>query len=161
MVCRKASRLDAKCSSEFARRCRACRCQLRLEKSSWHSRCSGIRSLVSLARPKLHHFAAGLLVFAAAATSAHAQNLKSLRLQVDNDWFLFWRPSTNRPDNNYTHGNVARAVFNVAPNWTRFGRPDCSAARHISPIPSSCVQSFFNFSQLIFTPTIDAPMPLP
>lgn len=116
---------------------------------------------MSLARPALHRFLATLLICAAPVAAAHAQTLKSLRLQVDNDWFLFWRPSTNRPDDNYTHGNVARAVFNVAPRWTRLGRPDCAAARHISPAATSCVQSFFNFSQLIFTPTVDAPMPIP
>jgi lipid A 3-O-deacylase len=116
---------------------------------------------VSLARPAFQRFVAALLVFATPATAAHAQSLKSLRLQVDNDWFLFWRPSTNRPDDNYTHGNFARAVFNTAPRWARFGRSDCSAARHISPAPTACVQSFFNLTQQIFTPTIDAPMPIP
>jgi hypothetical protein len=81
------------------------------------------RLLVSLAKRGLSYFVAALLVVATPTPAAHAQSLKSLRLQVDNDWFLFWRPSTNRPDDNYTHGNLARAVFNTAPRWASFGRP--------------------------------------
>jgi hypothetical protein len=74
--------------------------------------------------------AVACFALAAAARSSSAQTLEALRLQTDNDYFDFWLPQHDRPDNQYTHGQIVRALLNVAPSWARGGRPV-----HDSPTP--------------------------
>jgi hypothetical protein len=108
-----------------------------------------------------YHIIAAVILLAPLAPGASAQEMESLRMQVDNDWFDFWRRSVDRPDENYTAGQGFRVVFDAAPRWMRFGRPDCASARRISPVPAACVQTVGSLTQQIFTPTHDSPMPVP
>jgi hypothetical protein len=96
-----------------------------------------------------------------AALPLGAQNLESFRFQVDNDWFDFSMKSVDRPDDNYTHGQLIRAVLNTAPKWVLHGRPSCAAARRATagPLPT-CVQTYINVNQQMFTPTDDSPRPV-
>jgi hypothetical protein len=96
-----------------------------------------------------------------AAFPLGAQNLESFRFQVDNDWFDFSIRSVDRPDDNYTHGQLIRAVLNTAPKWVRFGRPSCATAlRAANGHLPTCVQTYINLTQQMFTPTDDAPGPV-
>jgi lipid A 3-O-deacylase len=104
---------------------------------------------------------AALFLLAPLGAEARAQDLEGFRFQVDNDWFDFWQRSVDRPDDNYTHGQVIRAVFDAAPRWVRFGHPDCSSARHTSATLTACIQAFATITQQIFTPTEDSPIPVP
>jgi len=93
------------------------------------------------------------------APVARAQQMESLRMQVDNDWFDFWQRSVDRPDENYTAGQGFRIVFDATPRWARFGYADCSTARRTPPT-NACVQTFVSVMQQIYTPTNDSPMPV-
>ena len=101
-----------------------------------------------------------LVVLTLMATPASAQTLSGVAFQVDNDYFDFWMPSRDRPDDNYTHGQLLRTVFNTAPRWARGHIPSCSGLLNASATPKICAQSFLTVSQEIFTPTNDAPMPI-
>ena len=102
-----------------------------------------------------------LFAVAIAAFPLEAQNLESFRFQVDNDWFDFSIKSVDRPDDNYTHGQLIRAVLNSAPKWVLLGRPSCATARRTTagPLPV-CVQTYINVNQQMFTPTRDSPQPV-
>src|SRR6185503_6164063 len=102
-----------------------------------------------------------LLAGVLAGSPLGAQNLESFRFQVDNDWFDFSARSVDRPDDNYTHGQLIRAVLNSAPRWLLFGRPSCAAAIRATagPLPT-CVQTYINLNQQMFTPTDDSPRPV-
>ncbi|HUQ20167.1 MAG TPA: lipid A deacylase LpxR family protein [Gemmatimonadaceae bacterium] len=98
-----------------------------------------------------------LLIIAAIATqSVQAQMLQSFRFQVDNDWFDFSMPSVERPDDNYTHGQTARAVLNIAPRWMRFGRPECLETLKVTGKTPACVQSSAAIVNQMYTPTNDS-----
>lgn len=101
-----------------------------------------------------------LAVFLAVATPTSAQTLSGVTFQVDNDYFDFWMPGNERPDDNYTHGQLLRTVFNMAPAWTRRGVPGCDELLASSASPGRCAKSFLTISQEIFTPTHDAPTPV-
>ncbi|MDP9176433.1 MAG: lipid A deacylase LpxR family protein [Gemmatimonadota bacterium] len=101
-----------------------------------------------------------LAVFFAMAVPTSAQTLSGVTFQVDNDYFDFWMPGRERPDDNYTHGQLLRTVFNVAPAWMRRGVPSCGESLVSSTSPNRCVQSFLTISQEIFTPTHDTPTPV-
>lgn len=102
-----------------------------------------------------------LAVFAVLATPISAQSVSGVTFQVDNDYFDFWLPERERPDDNYTHGQLLRMVFNVAPAWARRSVPSCSESLASPASPNRCAQSFLTISQEIFTPTNDSPMPVP
>jgi hypothetical protein len=104
--------------------------------------------------------AAVLAATVIAALPLEAQNLETFRFQVDNDWFDFSIRSVDRPDDNYTHGQLIRAVWNSAPPWLLLGRPSCAAAVRVAtgPLPV-CVQSYLNLNQQMYTPTDDSPSP--
>jgi hypothetical protein len=106
-------------------------------------------------------YAVAFIVNAAVVVPSHAQNLESLRLQMDNDWFDFWQRSVDRPDDNYTAGNYWRAVFNSAPRWALFGQVDCATVRRKLAPPMACVESFVAVTQKMFTPTNDSFDPAP
>jgi hypothetical protein len=91
---------------------------------------------------------------------AAGQSLAALRFQLDNDYFDFWLPGRERPDNDYTHGIVARAVFNAVPRWARGGHTECGEAPS-TPRAQACVQSFISAGQHMFTPINDSPEPVP
>src|SRR5687767_12587526 len=101
-----------------------------------------------------------LAVVFALATPTSAQTLSGVTFQVDNDYFDFWLPGNERPDDNYTHGQILRAVFNMSPAWTRRGVPSCGEVLSSAVSPSRCAKSFLTISQKIFTPTHDAPSPV-
>ena len=105
-----------------------------------------------------YHLAAALFVLAPLGSGA--QEMASLRMQVDNDWFDFWQRSVDRPDENYTAGQGFRLVFDAAPKWMRFGQPSCATARR-SPPAGTCVQTLTSLMQYIWNPTHDSPMPVP
>jgi lipid A 3-O-deacylase len=86
--------------------------------------------------------------------------LSGVTFQVDNDYFDFWMPGRDRPDDNYTHGQLLRTVFNAAPSWARRGVPSCAESLNSSAPSKNCAQGFWTISQEIFTPTHDSPMPV-
>src|SRR5688572_33471792 len=104
-------------------------------------------------------FTGVLAVFFALATPTSAQTLSGVTFQVDNDYFDFWMPGNERPDDNYTHGQVLRTVLNTAPAWTRRGVPSCGEVLASPRSPDRCAKSFLTISQEIFTPTHDTPTP--
>ncbi len=97
-----------------------------------------------------------------AAVEAPAQGhaLAGVRLRMENDYFDFWLPSENRPDDNYTHGAASALLLNRVPHWARGGRPVCSGNHPEAWATASCVQSVVTISQQIFNPTIDSPTPV-
>ena len=107
-----------------------------------------------------NHLIAVAILLAPLTPVARAQEMSSLRMQVDNDWFDFWQRSVDRPDENYTAGQGFRIVFDAAPRWMRFHQADCASARRLSPTPSACVQTVVSLMQQIWNPTHDSPMPV-
>ena len=104
---------------------------------------------------------AASIVFFSTGELASAQTLAGFRFQVDNDYFDFWIPSHDRPDDDYTHGAVMRAVFNSAPHWARGRRADCASAQPSPEKAVGCAQTFLGLFQEIFTPPHDSTMPIP
>lgn len=98
-----------------------------------------------------------LLIFIAISSqTAQGQTLQSFRFQVDNDWFDFSMRSVDRPDDNYTHGQTARAILNTAPKWMLFGRPRCADALKAAEKTGTCVQSSAAIVNQMYTPTNDS-----
>jgi hypothetical protein len=86
------------------------------------------------------------------AERASAQDLsRSMRIVADNDYFIFWVPPDRRSDDNYTQG--------LRVSWDPVGAP-ALARRLICHTMSSC-GSQVEVGQEIYTPTKDAPTPLP
>lgn len=102
-----------------------------------------------------------LILAATAAQPVYGQTLQSFRFQVDNDWFDFSMRSVDRPDDNYTHGQIARAVLNTAPKWMLFGRPQCAEALKITGKTPACIQSSASIVNQMYTPTNDSFDPVP
>lgn len=93
-----------------------------------------------------------LFAFVAYPSLGTAQELaRVLRVTADNDYFDFWLPPGRRPDDNYTQG--ARLLWDVtsAPRFMRrlvcSERPACGTSIEVG--------------QEIYTPSIDAPLPVP
>src|SRR6266545_753433 len=110
--------------------------------------------------PAGFRYLALLATFVLGTRPASAQSLSGVTLHVDNDYFDFWMPGRERPDDNYTHGQSLRTVFNAAPRWARRGVPSCVEALNTSASAKKCAESFLAVSQEIFTPTNDSPMPM-
>ena len=103
-------------------------------------------------------FAAALALPLTSAPGA-AQQLRELRLTLDNDAYNFWIPFSIRPDEEYTNGIELTAELAGAPGWGRFlspGAPACTGAEDAS---ADCLASTLHFGQKIFTPRSDAPTP--
>ncbi len=81
-----------------------------------------------------------------------AQELaRSVRTSVDNDYFNFWIPPRERPDDNYTQG--MRIAWDTS--WTpRFGRRLLCAG-------GAVCGATLEIGQEIYTPTVDNYWPLP
>jgi len=119
------------------------------------------RRLSKLAAPVISRPLALALIFAATVGQPmRGQSLESLRFQVDNDWFDFSMRSVDRPDDNYTHGQIARAVLNTAPKWALLGRPECAVARRATGKMPTCIQSTVAVVNQMYTPTDDSPFPV-
>jgi lipid A 3-O-deacylase len=93
-----------------------------------------------------------LLLVPAAVSPASAQQIREVRVQVDNDNFNFWLPPRQRPDFEYTHGAQIAITTAAAPlwgNWLDAERPVCDgsekAERH-------CLATTWEFGQRIYTP---------
>lgn len=88
----------------------------------------------------------------AGAPPAAAQALaRTVHIVADNDYFTFWRAPHRRADDNYTQG--ARVT------WDAAGTPGI-VRRLVCPHGRSCGTAF-EFGQEMYTPTLDAPMPIP
>jgi lipid A 3-O-deacylase len=92
--------------------------------------------------------ATGLLALPAAG---RAQALaRAVRVTADNDYFNFWLPPGQRPDDNYTQG--ARVT------WDAAGAP--AVARRLLCRAARACGSTLEVGQEMYTPTVDAPTPL-
>lgn len=93
------------------------------------------------------------LVGVAVPPEAIAQAFDTARLEVQNDYFNFWRSPKQRPDYEFTHG----ATLNLGWRGGFFLRGyDCSDRR-----PTPCARSEFTLGQEIYTPRIDGAEPVP
>jgi hypothetical protein len=81
-------------------------------------------------------------------------------VEADNDYFDFWLPRNLRPDHDYTQGLRLSVVRETPPRWfpafARRGTP-CDAATGEEP----CGFASFELGQELYTPTYDAPVPIP
>jgi lipid A 3-O-deacylase len=96
----------------------------------------------------------GIIIFllVVQALPARAQQLvQTARVSVDNDYFDFWIPPQQRPDDNYSQG--ARL------SWDISGVPP-RARRLVCRNRSACGMRY-EFGQEMYTPSIDSPTPVP
>jgi lipid A 3-O-deacylase len=83
---------------------------------------------------------------------ATAQQLaRAVGIVVDNDYFDFWLPPAQRPDDNYTHG--ARIFWDSSEAPRFVARLLCR--------PQLACGATAEFGQQIYTPAIDASFPVP
>lgn len=88
------------------------------------------------------------------AMPARAQTPWMPRLQLDNDFYNFWRWHTRRPDEEYTNGLRATLVSHGGSWWGRRfapGAADCAGAAPGRP----CRATSVTIGQDIYTPDLD------
>jgi lipid A 3-O-deacylase len=95
--------------------------------------------------------ATAVICIAGCAVPSAGQTLtRAARIDLDNDYFLFFRPPDRRPDDNYTQG--ARIIFDFASVPTH--------ARRLCKSGRPCA-SRLEFGQQMYTPVDDSADPIP
>lgn len=92
---------------------------------------------------------------------ANAQGIAAVSVDVENDYFNVWRPANLRSDDNYTQGIHIGVWFASAPRWLRRSVPACAQLGRAKTHQETCASSGILVGQELYTPTNDAPMPLP
>lgn len=112
--------------------------------------------LAPAARPRILPCLAALLVLAPALD---AQTVRAVEVATDNDAYTFWTPNS-RPDEEYTHGIWVAVDVDAAPGWRRLAgaRKPCRAD---AAMGEACLSTRFVLGQKLFTPRVDAPVPVP
>lgn len=83
-----------------------------------------------------------------------------VRFEADNDYFDFWIPRDRRPDHDYSQGFRISVVQGAPPRWfPAFLRRETPCAE--PPDGGPCSLASFEVGQEIYTPTYDAPEPVP
>lgn len=95
--------------------------------------------------------AAVILLVVAAVRSDAQQLAKAVRISDDNEYFNFWIPPIDRPDNNYTQGLKVSWPSSSVPS---FGRK--AVCRKVA----ACGLNI-EIGQEMYTPTFDSPTPEP
>jgi len=94
--------------------------------------------------------------------AAYSQNVRTVGVDVENDYFDFWRAPERRSDDNYTQGFHVSSSLGNLPGW---------AARNVHPCGSpftfprnspseTCAEGKLSIGQELYTPTNDAPQPI-
>jgi hypothetical protein len=79
-------------------------------------------------------------------------------MDVENDYFDFWRAPDRRSDDNYTQGAHLRVSLGDLPRWAKRNLNACARSNSQS---ETCAQGSISIGQELYTPTNDAPRPLP
>jgi hypothetical protein len=92
---------------------------------------------------------------------ASAQSVGAISADVDNDYFDFFRPPDRRSDDNYTQGIHIGMWFTSSPRLLRGSAPSCGQSVRGETQQETCASSIILLGQELYTPTNDAPRPLP
>jgi lipid A 3-O-deacylase len=89
-----------------------------------------------------------------------AQGIGTVRTDVENDYFDFFRAPDRRSDDNYTQGIHIGMWFATSPGWVRRKAPSCAQFPQLSGQRRVCISSQVEVGQELYTPTTDATFPL-
>jgi hypothetical protein len=103
------------------------------------------------------------IVLCGAASAAHPQSVQTVGVDVENDYFDFWRAPDRRSDDNYTQGIHLRASLGDLPSWAKQSLTACRPAVVFGSDSSwqTCAEGSISIGQELYTPTNDAPRPIP
>jgi hypothetical protein len=104
-----------------------------------------------------------LIALCGTASIAYPQSVRTLGVDVENDYFDFWRAPDRRSDDNYTQGVHLRATLGDLPKWAKRNLNACARAAEFGSSSQSdtCAQGSIAIGQELYTPTNDAPRPIP